>query len=421
MYKRTTLKNGLRIITVPEKTAKAATVLVVVGAGSKYETKNLSGLSHFLEHMFFKGTRKLKKPKDVAEPLDRIGGDFNAFTGEEYTGYYAKVSAEHLDTALVWVSDIFLNSRIPLKEIEKERGVIIEELHMYNDNPRMYIGQLWKEVLYGDQPAGWDIGGRKETVAKIKRQDILDYISSQYTSENTVVAVAGKIKEREVIRKVSDIFNKIKKGKAKSKLKVKDRGRGPGVLIHKRKTQQTNLALGVKAYDLFHKDRFAASLLAIALGGMMSSRMFIEVREKLGAAYFIRTFNESDTDSGWLCTFSGVDNAKLEKVIQTIVREYGKMAKTRISEKELKKAKDYLKGKMVLGLESSDDKASFFGIQELLRKEIMTQEQIFAKIDKVTRSDIQRTAKNLFKTENLNLALIGPFEDNKKFKKLLKL
>jgi len=421
MYKRTTLKNGLRIITVPEKTAKAATVLVVVGAGSKYETKNLSGLSHFLEHMFFKGTRKLKKPKDVAEPLDRIGGDFNAFTGEEYTGYYAKVSAEHLDTALVWVSDIFLNSRIPLKEIEKERGVIIEELHMYNDNPRMYIGQLWKEVLYGDQPAGWDIGGRKETVAKIKRQDILDYISSQYTSENTVVAVAGKIREKEVIKKVSDIFSKIKKGKAKSKLKVKDRGRGPGVLIHKRKTQQTNLALGVKAYDLFHKDRFAASLLAIALGGMMSSRMFIEVREKLGAAYFIRTFNESDTDSGWLCTFSGVDNAKLEKVIQTIVREYGKMAKTRISEKELKKAKDYLKGKMVLGLESSDDKASFFGIQELLRKEIMTQEQIFAKIDKVTRSDIQRTAKNLFKTENLNLALIGPFEDNKKFKKLLKL
>jgi predicted Zn-dependent peptidase len=421
MYKRTTLKNGLRIITVPEKTAKAATVLVVVGAGSKYETKNLSGLSHFLEHMFFKGTRKLKKPKDVAEPLDRIGGDFNAFTGEEYTGYYAKVSAEHLDTALVWVSDIFLNSRIPLKEIEKERGVIIEELHMYNDNPRMYIGQLWKEVLYGDQPAGWDIGGRKETVAKIKRQDILDYISSQYTSENTVVAVAGKIREKEVIKKVSDIFSKIKKGKAESKLKVKDRGKGPRVLIHKRKTQQTNLALGVKAYDLFHKDRFAASLLAIALGGMMSSRMFIEVREKLGAAYFIRTFNESDTDSGWLCTFSGVDNAKLEKVIRTIVREYGKMAKTRISEKELKKAKDYLKGKMVLGLESSDDKASFFGIQELLRKEIMTQEQIFAKIDKVTRSDIQRTAKNLFKTENLNLALIGPFEDNKKFKKLLKL
>jgi len=421
MFKKTTLKNGLRIITVPEKNAKAATVLVMVGAGSKYETKNLSGLSHFLEHMFFKGTNKLKKPKDVAEFLDRIGGDFNAFTGEEYTGYYAKVSAEHLDIALAWVSDIFLNSRIPLKEIEKERGVIIEELHMYNDNPRLYIGQLWKEVLYGDQPAGWDIGGRKETVSKIKRQDILDYISSQYTSENTVVAVAGKINEKEIIRKVSNIFNQIKKGKAKSKIRVKDRGKGPGILILKRKTAQTNLALGVKAYDLFHKDRYAASLLAIILGGMMSSRMFEEIREKLGAAYYVRTINESDTDSGWLCTFSGVDNAKLEKVIQTIVREYGKMAKVRISEKELKKAKDYLKGKMVLGLEASDDKAAFFGTQELLRNEILTLEKIFAKIDKVTRSDIQRVAKNLFKKENLNLALIGPLKDDNQFKKLLKL
>ena len=421
MFKKTTFKNGLRIITVPEKNAQAATVLIMVGAGSKYETKNLSGLSHFLEHMFFKGTKKLKKPKDVAEFLDRIGGDFNAFTGEEYTGYYAKVSAEHLDTALAWVSDIFLNSLIPLKEIEKERGVIIEELHMYSDNPRMYIGQLWKEVLYGDQPAGWDIGGRKETVSKIKRQDILDYISSQYTSENTVVCVAGKINEKEIIGKVGDIFHQIKKGKAKSKPKVKDRGKGPRVLIVKRKTKQTSLALGVKAYDLFHRDRFAAELLAIVLGGMMSSRLFEEVREKLGAAYYIRTINESDTDSGWLCTFSGVDNAKLPRVIETIVKEYGKISKTRLSEKELKKAKDYLKGKMILGLESSDAKASFFGTQELLRRKIQTPEQIFAKIDKVTKKDIQRVAKSLFKKENLNLALIGPFKDDKQFKKLLKL
>ncbi len=421
MFKKTILKNGLRIITVPEKNSKAATVLVMVGAGSKYETRNLSGLSHFLEHMFFKGTKKLKRPRDVAEFLDKIGGDFNAFTGEEYTGYYAKVSAEHLDTALVWVSDIFLNSRIPSKEIEKERGVIIEELNMYNDNPMMYISQLWKEVLFGDQPAGWDIGGRKETVSKIKRQDILDYVSSQYTSENVVVCAAGKINEKEIIEKIENIFNQIKKGKAKSKAKVRDRGKGPRVLILERKTEQVNLALGVKAYDMFHKDRYAANLLAIILGGMMSSRLFVKVREKLGAAYYVKTINESDTDSGWLCTFSGVDNAKLSKVIQTIIKEYGKMAEIKVNEKELRKARDYLKGKMVLGLESSDAKASFFGTQELLRKEIMTPEQIFAKIDEVTISSIQRVAKNLFKKENLNLALIGPFKDDNQFKKLLKL
>ncbi|HPD19652.1 MAG TPA: pitrilysin family protein [Candidatus Pacearchaeota archaeon] len=421
MFKKTILKNGLRIVTVPEKSAKAATVLVVVGAGSEYERKDLSGLSHFLEHMFFKGTKKLEKPKDVAEFLDRVGGDFNAFTGEEYTGYYAKVNAEHLDIALSWVSDIFLNSRIPAQEIEKERGVIIEELHMYNDNPQMHISQLWKEVFYGDQPAGWDIGGTKETVSKIKRQDILNYISSQYTSENTVVCVAGKINEREIIEKVEKLFRSIKKGKANPKFKTEERKKESRVLIDQRKTKQVNVALGVKAYDLFHEERIAASLLAIILGGMMSSRLFIKVREKLGAAYYVRTINESMIDSGWLCTFAGVDQAKLFPVIQTIVKEYGKMAKQKIGQEELKKAKDYFKGKMILSLESSDDKATHFGLQELLMNKILTIEEVFAKIDKVSSLDLQKAAKEMFQEENLNLALIGPLKEEKQFKKLLKL
>ncbi len=421
MFKKTILKNGLRIVTVPEKSAKAATVLVVVGAGSEYERKDLSGLSHFLEHMFFKGTKKLEKPKDVAEFLDRVGGDFNAFTGEEYTGYYAKVNAEHLDIALSWVSDIFLNSRIPAQEIEKERGVIIEELHMYNDNPQMHISQLWKEVFYGDQPAGWDIGGTKETVSKIKRQDILNYISSQYTSENTVVCVAGKINEREIIEKVEKLFRSIKKGKANPKFKTEERKKESRVLIDQRKTKQVNVALGVKAYNLFHEERIAASLLAIILGGMMSSRLFIKVREKLGAAYYVRTINESMIDSGWLCTFAGVDQAKLFPVIQTIVKEYGKMAKQKIGQEELKKAKDYFKGKMILSLESSDDKATHFGLQELLMNKILTIEEVFAKIDKVSSLDLQKAAKEMFQEENLNLALIGPLKEEKQFKKLLKL
>ena len=421
MFKKTILKNKLRIITIPDKNTQAATVLVAVGAGSEYERKDLSGLSHFLEHMFFKGTKKFEKPKDVAEFLDKVGGDFNAFTGEEYTGYYAKVNAEYLDIALNWVSDIFLNSRIPVQEIEKERGVIIEELHMYHDNPQMHIGQLWKEVFYGDQPAGWDIGGTKETVSKVKRQDILKYISSQYTSENTVVCVAGKINEKEIIEKVEKFFRSIKKGRANPKLKTEERKGGPRVLIDQRKTKQVNLALGVKAYDLFHEERIAANLLAVILGGMMSSRLFIEVREKLGAAYYVRTINESMVDSGWLCTFAGVDQAKLFPVIQTIIKEYGKMAKQKISQEELKKAKDYLKGRMVLGLESSDEKAAHFGIQELLMNKTLTIEETFAKIDKVTSIDLQRVAKEMFKEENLNLALIGPLKGEEQFKKLLKL
>ncbi len=419
MYKKTILKNGLRIITVPQKESKTATVLVLVGTGSKYETREISGISHFLEHMFFKGTKKFKKPKDVAEFLDKIGGDFNAFTGEEYTGYYAKVSAEHLNVAFEWVSDIFLNSIIPSKEVEKERGVIIEEINMYKNNPMMYIGQLWKEVLYGDQPAGWDIAGTKETVSNISRKDILNYISNQYNAKNTIVCLAGNINEEKAILKAKKYFNKIGTKVAKNKLKVIEEQKEPQLHCLNKDAEQTNLALGVRAYNMLHKDNYVCDLLAVILGGMMSSRLFEEVREKMGAAYYVRTYNESDTDTGSVVTFVGVDNLKLEKVIEVILKEYKKLTKTKVSEEELKKAKDYTKGKMVLHLESSHSKASFYAMQELLKKEILTIEDIFDKIDKVTSDDILRVSKDIFKNENLNLALIGP--NKKQYNNLLKL
>lgn len=420
MYKKTTLKSGLRIITVPQKEAKTAAILVLVKTGSKYEERETSGISHFLEHMFFKGTEKRKAPRDVAEVLDRIGGDFNAFTGEEYTGYYAKVDEAHFDIALDWVSDIFLNSKIPSKEMEKERGVIIEEINMYGDNPMMYIDQLWKEVLYGDQPAGWDIAGTKETVSGISRSQILKYIDSQYASENVIVCVAGKIKEREVTGKIKKYFNGIKKGKAGGKPKVVENQIDPRALVLFRKTGQCNLALGVRGVDVFHPDRYVFDVMAVILGGMMSSRMFIEIREKLGAAYYVRTHNNSDTDTGYLATFAGVDNDKAGKVIETVLKEYGKLCRVRVPDKELKKAKDYIKGKMVLGLESSDAQASFYGSQELLTGEILSVEETMKRIDKVKSSDIMRVARNIFRNDKLNLAVIGPFKDNKQFKELLK-
>lgn len=421
MYKKITLKNGLRIITVPEKESKTATILVLVGTGSKYETKETSGISHFLEHMFFKGTKKFKKPKDVAEFLDKVGGDFNAFTGEEYTGYYAKVSSEFLDNAFEWVSQIFLNSIIPLKEVEKERGVIIEEINMYKNNPMMYIGQLWREALYGDQPAGWDIAGTKETVSKISRKDILKYISTQYSAKNTIICLAGGIDEKKAIADAKKYFGGIKDKKVKDKLKVIEDQKKPKLLLFNKKAEQTNLALGVRSYSMFHKDRYVCDLIAVILGGMMSSRLFEEVREKMGAAYYVRTYNEDDTDTGSLVTFAGVDNSKLEKVISVILKEYKKMTENKIDEKELKKAKDYVKGKMIIGLESSHSRASFFALQELLKKEILTIDEIFAKIDKVTSNDILRVSKDLFKNESLSLALIGPNKNNNKLIKLLKL
>lgn len=420
MYKKTTLKNGLRIISVPQKEAKAATVLVLAKTGSKYEEKEISGISHFLEHMLFKGTKERKQPKDVAEVLDRIGGEFNAFTGEEYTGYYAKVSEANFDIALGWVSDIFLNSIIPAKEIEKERGVIIEEINMYEDNPMMHIDELWKEVLYGDQPAGWNIAGTKESVSKISRKQILDYIGSQYAADNVVICVAGKIKEKEVVEKIKKHFGRIKAGTARGKPKVIENQSGPQIKVSYKKINQSNLALGVRGVDTFHPDRYVLDMIAVILGGMMSSRMFIEIREKMGAAYYVRTYNSSDTDTGSLTTFVGADNNKIGKVIETILKEYKKLCKAKVSEGELKKAKDYIKGKMVLGLESSDAQASFYGSQELLKNEILSVEEIFKRIDKVKSSDIMRVSKNIFKDDKLNLAIIGPFEDDKQFKKILK-
>ena len=415
MYKKTTLENGLRIITVPQKETQAATVLILVKTGSKYETKDISGISHFLEHMIFKGTEKRKGPMEVAEELDKVGGEFNAFTGEEYTGYYAKVNYTNFDIALDWVSDIFLNSKIPSKEMQKERGVIIEEINMYKENPIMYIGDLWKNLLYGDQPAGWDIAGTKETVLGIERKDIKKYISDHYVAKNTIVCVAGKIKEEDVIEKIKGYFSNIAKTDPKDKIKVIEKQENPQIKILYKKGNQTNLALGVRGYEMTHPQRFTMDVLSVILGGMMSSRLFREVREKLGAAYHVRTYNYCDTDTGSLVTFAGVDNEKLKKVIETILKEYNNTKKKRVPDSELKKAKEYLKGKIVLRMESSDAQASFYGAQELLKNEVLSMEEIFKRIDKVTADDIIAVAKDIFREDRLNLALIGPFKNKEEF------
>jgi len=421
MFKKITLRNGLRIITVPQKNTQTVTVLVLVGTGSKYETKNINGISHFIEHLFFKGTKKRPNSLAVAEPLDKIGGIYNAFTGEEYTGYFAKVENSQIELALDWVSDIYLNSLLPKKEIEKERGVIIEEINMYLDTPMIYIGELWKKLLYGDQPAGWEIIGTKENVNKVKRIELLNYMKSQYTALNTIICVAGKIIPSQAINKIKKYFFKIKKTQFKSKAPVIERQAQPRILIFPKQTDQTHLALGVRAYNLFHPQRYALELLGVILGGMMSSRLFEEIRAKLGIAYYITTTAENNPDTGYLVTFAGIDNKNIEKAILTILKEYKKISQREIPLKELKKAKDNVKGKMALELESSDAQASFYAGQELLEKKILIPEEIFAKIDKVTTSDIQKVAKDIFRPEKLNLALIGPFKDKEKLQKLLKI
>jgi len=420
MFKKTTLKNGLRIITVPQKGTKAVTVLVLVATGSKYENKKISGISHLLEHLLFKGTKKRPTSIDIVEPLDRIGGIYNAFTGEDYTGYFAKVDTEHFDLALDVISDIYLNSKLEAKEIKKEKGVVIEEINMYYDNPMTHVQSLWTKVLYGDQPAGWDIAGTKESVLGITRKELLNYMSTQYNSSNTIVCVAGNISDK-VVSKIKEYFSGIKKKKTINKLEVIEKQIEPKVILETRNTDQTHFFLGVRGYNIFHKDRFSLELLALILGGMMSSRLFSSVREKLGLCYYIKTSVSMDPDTGFLVTRAGVDNTRAEKAIKAILKEYRKIAQKKISNKELKKVKDHFKGKMTLLFEASDARASFYAAQELLENKTLSPEEIYAKINKVSVNDILKVSKDIFQPQKLNLALIGPFKNKAKFQKILKL
>ena len=422
MYKKQAFSNGLRLVTVPMKGTKAVTILVLVGTGSKYEDKKNNGISHFLEHMFFNGTNKRPNTLAIAETLDRIGGEYNAFTSKEYTGYYAKVDVKHLHLALDWVSDIFLNSKLDSQEIEREKGVIIEEINMYLDTPIKYIGDLWEELLYNNQPAGWKILGEKETIAKMKRKQFLDYLKEHYLAKNVVIVVAGNIgkaKSPAYGRKVQSYFADIKKGRPKAKQKVVEKQKKPEVLVHYKKTDQTHLYLGVRGYDIFDSRKYALGLLSVILGGNMSSRLESSVKGKEGLAYYIRTSVQAYTDSGYLVTYAGVDNKKVEKAIKIILDEYKKITQEKVGVMELKKAKDYIKGSTVLDLESSDAIASFLGGQEILTGKILTPEEKFAKIDSVTVKDIYEVANDVFKPEKLNLALIGPFKNEGEFKQIL--
>lgn len=417
-YQIVKFASGLKLLLIPYTATETVCVLVLVKIGSKYETKKLCGISHFLEHMLFKGTKKRPSPKEVAEELEQIGGIFNGFTSEEYTGYFAKVPKQHLEKAVEWVSDIFLNSLIPEKEVQKEKKVIIEEINMYNDDPMADVQRLWKRLLYGDQPAGRDIAGTKTTVKKIKRKDLLNFIQKSYLAQNTLVCVAGNFSSKKVSFLVNKYFKNIKRGTPPKKPKVKEKQKKPKLLLKFKETQQTHLCLGVRAFSMFHPKVYALRILAGILGGMMSSRLFLEVREKRGLAYYISTNVNTDLDTGYLVTRAGVDNEKTEEAIRVILEEYKKI-KQNITPQEIKKAKEYGKGVLALSLESSESLATFFGTQLLLKNKIETLKDIYKKVDKTTKDDILKVANQIFVPNKLNLAMIGPHKDRKQFIKLL--
>jgi len=426
-FEKTTLGNGLKLITIPMPSFESSTVLVGVGAGSRYETKNNNGISHFLEHMAFKGTKKRPSAIDISTLIDGIGGEFNAFTGKETTAYYVKSAASHVELCLDVLSDMLLNSKLAEEEIEKEKGVILEEINLYEDTPSRKIGDIYERLLYGDTPMGWDIAGEKDIIKKISREDFTRYMGSLYSPSNMTVVVAGGIDSAKINKLVEKYFANMMPFNTLQYKKVVDKQSKPSIMVRQKQTEQVHVALGVRTVPLSHPDHYALAVLASILGGGMSSRLFHEVREKRGLAYYVRTSSDHFIDAGTLVSTAGLDPKRVDEGISVMVEEYSKIssgnppAGGKVSNQELKKGKEYLKGHLVLELEDSRSVASFYAQEVLLEKKIRTPEEVIKNIEKVGIDDIERVAKKYIRESSLNLAVIGNFKSGQDFEKLLRL
>ncbi len=406
-YSVKTLKNGLRIITVPMKDNPTVTVLTLVGTGSDYEQKELGGISHFLEHMCFKGTEKRPTSSIISHELDSLGCEYNAFTDHEMTGYYAKGDSKHFKKLLDVVGDIYLNSNFPEQDIEKEKGVIIEEINMYEDMPQRHVYDLFDELVYGDSPAGRNIAGTRDTVRSMSRNDFVKYKTSQYTAPNTIVVIAGNIDSKIASKEVEKIFGSLtnKNPNKKEKAVIQN---GPNLKIKNKKTDQVHLMLGLKSYDRKNPKNKTLRMLSSVLGAGMSSRLFNKLREEMGVCYYVGSHISTRSDSGMFSINAGVTTDRTEEVVKVLLEELKRFTVELVSESELKKVQNFLIGNMKLGLESSDDIAAFYGNQLLLKGEVKTMEDKIKEIKSVTAKDIQKIAKEIVKTDSLRLAIVGP-------------
>ena len=418
MFEKTVLPNGLRVVTAPMPAAKSVAVMVMIAAGSRYETPDTNGIAHFAEHMFFKGTERRPTAKDISAEVDGIGGEFNAFTSKEYTGYYIKCAAEHRTLALDVLADQLLNSKFEPEEVEREKGVIIEELNMYVDTPRDHVDSVYDHLLFGDQPLGWDILGSKETIRAAGRQTFLDYLDSWYAPRRIVVGAAGAV-DGGFLGEVESQFGHLDDRDTDSAAPTQVSQDGPRVLIDTRDSDQAHLRLGVRGIPTTHSDRYVMQVLGAILGGGMSSRLFTEVRERLGLAYYVFCHHQSYDDAGTLFSQSGVDIKRIDLAVQTIVREFGKLTREPVDEVELRRTKNYLKGRIVLQLEDPRGLLTFGLRRETLENGLVEPEQILDGIEAVTAADIQRLAGEVIRNDGLNFGLVGPFDDDARFLELL--
>lgn len=418
MVKKFRLPNGLRVVFVPQK-GPTATVMVLVEAGSEYETKKINGLSHFLEHLCFKGTKKRPKPGMISRELDSLGAESNAFTNQEYTGYWAKAEKKNFSKILEIIADLYLNPIFNPEEIEKERGVVVEELNMYEDTPMRKVGEVWMNLVYGDQPAGWDIGGTKKLVQNISREEIIRYREKHYVAAKTVVVISGNFPARQARVLIENYFGHLPKATRAAKIKTVFSQRAPRAEVKFKESEQDHLVLGVPGFNIFDKRRYALYVLASVLGYGMSSRLFHKIREELGAAYYVRASSDEARDHGEFAVATGTANRKTEVVIKAVLEEFSRLKREMVPPKELKKAKDIITAGLVMGLETSDQLGNFYGTQEIVTGKMLSPEEIRRRINAVTAKDVLAAARTIFRKDRLNLALIGPYKNAKKFARLL--
>lgn len=420
-YQSFTLKNGLRVALIPVNEVESVTVMVMVGAGSRYENKKNNGISHFLEHMAFKGTKKRPTALEISSLIDSAGAESNAFTGKEYTGYYIKSAAGRIEMSLDILSDMLTNLLLDPKEIDKERGVILEEINLYEDTPTRRIGDVFEHLLYGNVPMGWDIAGEKDNIRSVTRTDFLDYMKSLYSATNMVLVIAGKVDVEKTKELIEKYYLQLLNFKTEEASNVKESQKKDEIVIKHKKTEQAHFALGVRTVGLKNEeDKYPLSILSAILGGGMSSRLFHEVREKRGLAYYVRTSSENYMDCGYLATFVGADPKRIDEAIKVVKEEYEKIKKDgQITQEELDKAKEYIKGHFVLDLEDTKSVAFMYGADYVLEKKFENPAEITKKFDAVTLLSIQRVIK-AYLGKPLNLAIIGDFEDPSRFENLLK-
>jgi predicted Zn-dependent peptidase len=397
--------------------AQSVTCVVMLGAGSRYETPDASGIAHFAEHMFFKGTEQRPSARDISAEIDGIGGEFNAFTGKEVTAYYVKCAAETRDVALDVLTDMLRRSLFREEEIEREKGVIVEEMNMYFDTPRSYIGSVYERLLYGDQPLGWDIIGRKETVRAATRETFLSYLDRWYQPERMVIGIGGRIGDG-LVERLEQLFGDLRPRDTGEALPVVLPPSGSSVAVHTKQSDQAHLILGARGYPTGHDDRYVLQLLATVLGGGMSSRLFTEVRERRGLAYYVFAAASSYADAGSLSAQAGVDIERIDDAVSTIVQELRRTAEETVPADELEKARNFAKGRFVLGLESPHGTIMYGLRREVLEGSAREPEEVLAGLDAVTAADVQRVARDIL-GNRLYLAVIGPFDDPQRFEALV--